>query len=116
VTIKLYFDNDVNLLVIPDLRAEGYDVQTSPEAGNERASDEEQWGYATAQGRVLLTFNRRHFRRLQREWQAAGKPHAGILVSRQYDTADLLDYLRNFLRRETPDSMEDRLANLADYK
>jgi hypothetical protein len=30
--------------------------------------------------RVLLTYNRRHFRRLHRDWLAAGRSHAGIVV------------------------------------
>ncbi|MBI1924111.1 DUF5615 family PIN-like protein [Candidatus Poribacteria bacterium] len=80
---KLYFDHDMNLTVVPDLRADGYDVKTTPEAKNERASDEKQLDYATHEGRVLVTYNRKDFRRLHRHYLSSGKEHAGIWVSRQ---------------------------------
>ncbi len=116
MTILLHCDNDFNLRVVPDLRADGYDVRTSPEAGKEPASDEQQLGYATSEERVIVTFNRKHFRRLHHQWQVAGKSHAGILTCRRYRQDLLLQYLRNFLQRETATSMQNRLVSLADYK
>ena len=112
---KLYFDHDVNLTVLPDLRADGYDVKTTPEAKNERASDEKQLDYATREGRVIVTYNRKDFRRLHRRYLSRGKEHAGILVSKQLPRDQLLLRLQNFLQQVTGDHMRNRLENLGDY-
>jgi hypothetical protein len=43
---------------------------------------------AATLGRVLLTFNRRHFRRHHAAWVAAGRAHAGIVTVPQGGTAE----------------------------
>ena len=66
-----------------DLRAEGFNVLRTEEAGKDRASDEEQLAFATQESRSILTFNIRDFAPLHERWQAAGRNHAGIIVSQQ---------------------------------
>jgi len=60
------------------LRRLGHDVLTVQEAGqaNLGVTDSAVLAFAVSQGRVLLTFNRRHFINLHR----AGSPHRGIIV------------------------------------
>lgn len=45
---------------------------TTQEAGNSSLDDEGQLRFATAQGRVLLSYNKRHFAKLHYDWMAAG--------------------------------------------
>lgn len=45
--------------------------------------DEDHLDYATAQGRVLCTFNVSDFYHLHTEYLAQGKPHAGIVLMQQ---------------------------------
>ncbi len=61
-----------------ELRRLGHDVVTTAEAGQAglAVSDAEVLAQATAQGRAVLTFNRRHFIRLHAE----ASLHAGIIV------------------------------------
>jgi predicted nuclease of predicted toxin-antitoxin system len=63
------------------LRTKGHDVVTAFDAGNagRAVSDEEVLTYATNDGRVVLTLDRRDFIRLHREKPA----HAGIVVCTQ---------------------------------
>ena len=71
-----------------ELRRLGHDVLTAQEAGqaNRRIEDDDVLAFAGAQGRAVLTFNRRHFVRLH----TSGQAHAGILVcTRDPDTAGL---------------------------
>jgi predicted nuclease of predicted toxin-antitoxin system len=114
--VRLYFDNDVNLTVVAALRSDGYDILTSPEAGNATKSDEEQLEYATHEKRVILTFNGRHFKRLHSEWQTAGKMHTGILTSGHVNRVELLRRLRNFLQTRTAQEMVNGLERLHDYR
>jgi len=43
--------------LVRGLRSQGIDVLTAAEAGMTRRSDEEQLGFAAAQGRTLFSFN-----------------------------------------------------------
>lgn len=81
--IRLYFDRHIMSRLAVELRGRGFDVLTTEEAGKDTASDEEQLASATAEGRAIVTFNIRDFAPLHEQWQAAGRPHAGIIVSQQ---------------------------------
>lgn len=65
------------------LRARGVDVLTAFEASMIEHSDEEHLEFATAQGRVLYSFNIKDFYRLHTVYLAQGKSHAGIILARQ---------------------------------
>ena len=76
---RFYTNENFPLQVVRRLRALSHDVLTSLEAGqaNRRIPDEEVLAFATSQGRVLLTQNRRDFRRLHNARIIA---HAGIVL------------------------------------
>src|SRR5688572_5830863 len=77
------------------LRARGFDVTTAHELGTQALDDERQLEYATSDGRTILTFNFVHFLRLGDSWYAAGREHAGIVVSyRQYARRRIGDLAR----------------------
>ena len=71
-------DEDFDYPVVVEPRRLGHDVLTVTEAGqaNQRIEDEDVLAFAVTQGRAVLTFNRRDFRRLHRRNQA----HAGIVI------------------------------------
>src|SRR5260370_12221302 len=95
--IRLYLDRHIMGRVAVDLRVQGYDVLRTEEAGNDTASDEEQLIFATEQARSILTFNIRDFAPLHQQWQTAGRPHAGIIVSQQLGSRQYGLLLRRML-------------------
>jgi hypothetical protein len=60
---KLYADEDFSHPVVQRLRQLGHDILTAQEAGwaGQGIKDEDVLVFATAAGRAVLTFNRRHF-------------------------------------------------------
>jgi hypothetical protein len=70
-----YADENFDYPVVEFLRQLGHDVLTVQEAGQTGGDDPQVLADATAAGRAILTFNRRHFERLHRQ----GTPHAGIV-------------------------------------
>lgn len=72
----LYADENFKFAVVERLRAFGHDVLTVQAAGQGGGSDPAVLAYATAAGRAVLTFNRRHFVRLHSHTAT----HAGIIV------------------------------------
>ncbi len=80
---RLYLDEDVHSAVATGLKRRGFNVLTTIEAGCSGTADDEQFAFAAAEGRVLVTFNRGDFARLHGEYLDQGRKHAGIVVSRQ---------------------------------
>ena len=75
---RLYSNENFPLPVVEELRRLGCDVTIVLETGRAGQAwpEEEVLRYATAENRVLLTLNRKHFIRLHR----AQVPHAGIVA------------------------------------
>src|SRR5438094_3603081 len=96
--LRLYLDRHVMTRLADDLAQRGYDCLNTQQAGNDRASDEEQLAVATAQSRAIVTYNIRDFAPLHKTWLAAGRSHAGIIVSRQLGGLQYGVLLRRMLR------------------
>jgi hypothetical protein len=75
---RLYANENFPLPVVEELRRLGHEVLTTYEAGDAGKSvpDEQVLAFATAEGRVLVTINRKHFIHLHN----ANLDHAGIIV------------------------------------
>jgi predicted nuclease of predicted toxin-antitoxin system len=78
---RLFADENFPRPVVEALRSLGHDVLTVQQAGmaNQAVSDEVVLAFATAQGRAVITVNRRHFFRLH----ASALHHAGIIICTQ---------------------------------
>ena len=77
---RFYSNENIPLQVVTELRRLGHDVLTSLDAGRANASvlDSEVLAFAVAEGRILLSHNRRHFLHLHRH---RTRDHAGIVLS-----------------------------------
>lgn len=75
---RLYSNENFPLPVVEELRRLGHDVLTIQETSKAEQSvpDEEVLAFASADGRAVLTLNRKHFIHLHR----AQTKHAGIIV------------------------------------
>lgn len=69
---RLYADEDFDYPIVKELRRLGHDVLTVQEAGqgNQATSDDAVLSFAIADGRAVVTLNRRHFLRLHRRTPA----------------------------------------------
>jgi predicted nuclease of predicted toxin-antitoxin system len=117
--VRLYFDRHIMKRLTVDLRGRGYDVLTTEEAGKDTASDEEQLAFATAEKRAIFTFNIRDFAPLHEVWRAAGRPHAGIIVSQQLRSREygqLLQRMLRLLNHFTAEEMVGNLVHLEQFK
>ena len=77
--MQLYADEDFPLTVVEELRRLGHDVLTAQEDGYQSRPDSDVLARAHALGRSVLTHNRRHFERLDRQ----GALHSGIVSATQ---------------------------------
>jgi len=110
--MRLYVDEDAMArAVVLGLRARGVDVMTVFEAGMIGQSDAAQLEYATAQSRVIYTFNVGHFCQLHAEYLAAGKTHAGIIVvyRQRYSVGEQMRKLLQLIETQSAEKMRNRL-------
>jgi hypothetical protein len=75
---RLYANENFPLAAVQELRRLGHDVLTTVEAGraNQAVPDADVLAFANAEGRALLTLNRRDFIRLAR----INPAHSGVIV------------------------------------
>lgn len=117
--VRLYLDRHIMGRLAVDLRGRGYDVVRTEEVGKDTAPDEEQLAFATAENRAVLTFNIRDFAPLHEAWQAAGRAHAGVIVSQQFGRRDyglLLQRMLRLLNHFTREEMIGNFVHLEQFK
>ena len=105
----LYCDEDVSVVLAAMLRARGFPVATTRDAGHLGWTDERQLQAAADADCVFLTHNRTDFERLHREWLGSGRRHAGIVITRRRLLGEMTVRSGRLLGRLTPDDFRDQL-------
>ena len=116
--IRLYFDEDsMRHALVHALRARGIDVQTALDVGMIERSDEDHLRFATAQGRVLCSFNVGDFYRLHTDYMAQHQTHTGIILTRQqqYSVGEHMRHLLRLIAHLTAEDMRNRVEFLSAW-
>lgn len=104
--MRLLLDADLSPRRIGDpLEQLGHDIRAlASEAALEGLPDEAVLELATAEERILVTRNSRHFAPLARTWAEGGREHAGLILIwlPQSDSAAIVEAVRRRLD-ERPD-------------
>ena len=111
MALQFYSNENFPLVMVNLLRAEGYDVLTSYEAGqaNQGIPDDQVLQYAKATNRILITENRQDFIDLHR----TVPNHAGIIIFKyDRDYAGKIRVVTDFLNSEDGKSLKNRLLRV----
>jgi len=114
--ITLHLDEHVQVSLAEGLRTRGVDVMTTQEAGNYSLDDIGQLNFAAKEGRVLLSFNKRHFAKIHYVWMEKGRPHAGIILSDQLTVGIIIRRLMRLYFSLSREDMQNRLEYLSAWK
>jgi predicted nuclease of predicted toxin-antitoxin system len=107
--IRLYLDEDVNVLVADLLNARGFDVLTVRDAGQLQSSDEEQLAYAVEQQRALVTHNSSDFEYLIQTYFDTERKHYGVILVVRRSPQEIAKRLLAILNQVTADEMENQV-------
>ena len=107
--IDLYLDEDVNVVVSHLLRARGFSVTTTQEAGQLGRTDAEQLTFACDRGKAILTHNRVDFEALARIYFEESRPHSGIIIAVRRQPKELSLRLLSLLNSYTSDEIENQV-------
>lgn len=106
--IDLYLDEDVNVLLADLIRARGYRVMTTQEAGRIGSTDAEQLAFATSQGKTILTHNRVDFEALARTHFEDNRTHSGIIIAVRRHPKELARRVLILLNSLTADEIQNQ--------
>jgi hypothetical protein len=107
--IDLYLDEDVDVVLSRLVRARGFRVTTTQEAGHVGNTDAEQLGLATDQGKTILTHNRVDFEALARRYFEDKKTHSGIIIAVRRHPKELARRVLILLNSLTADEIENQI-------
>ncbi len=99
------------------LQARGVDVLSALEAGMVEKSDPLHLEYATAQGRVLYSFNVGDFHRLHTAWLTEGRSHCGLILSKQqqYSVGEQMRRLLKLIATRSAEEMRNHVEFLGAW-
>ena len=99
------------------LDARDVDIVTALDEGMIQRRDEEHLDYATAQGRVLFSFNIRDFYRLHTVYLGAGKVHAGVLLAQQqrYSVGEQMRRMLKLIASRSAEEMVNQIEFLTAW-
>ena len=118
-TIRLYFDEDsMDRALVQAMRARNVDVITAFESEMIERTDQDHLDFATAQRRVLYSFNVGDFYQLHTSYLDGNKPHAGIILSRQqhYSVGEQMRRLLKLIATLSANDMENRVEFLGTWR
>ena len=102
-------DEDVFKSLAPALRTRGFDAVSVHDLGHYGWADEEHLAYAADEGRAVFSFNAPDFIALHTLYHQEGRPHAGIVLSKQRAFRETLHLLLGLLNRVTAGEMKNQL-------
>ena len=107
--IECYLDEDVSALVADLIKARGFGIITTQQAGRRGKSDAEQLDYAVGRRATLVTHNRADFEFLAREYFNSGRKHHGIVIAVRRPAHEITRRLLVILNHVTADEIEDQV-------
>jgi len=116
--IRLYLEEDsMRRALAQALRSRGVDVTTALDEGMIDREDEEHLDYATAQGRVLYSFNVGDFYDLHTAYLTQGKSHAGLILAPQqrYSVGEQMRRLLKLMAAKSAEDMKDQVEFLSAW-
>jgi hypothetical protein len=114
--VPLYLDDClIAKQVARQLRAAGHLIYVTSELGVEGQADELHLETATSLGAVLTSQNQKDFSPLHHRWQAEGRQHAGVLVTRQLAIGLRVRSLERAARLLTPQIAANQLLRLDPF-
>jgi hypothetical protein len=107
--IRLYLDEDVDVLLRDLLRGRGFHATTTQEAGQIGKTDEHQLAFATAHGHAIVTHNRVDFELLARKYFDESRTHSGIIIAVRRPPLEMLRRPLIVLNHVTADEIENQI-------
>ena len=118
MTFPLYLDEDgMERDLVRALRARQVDAITALCAGMIGRGDPDHLAFASAQGRVLFSYNASDYYRIHTELLTTGKSHAGIILAPQqrFSIGELTRRLLRLMSARSAEQMNNQVEFLSSW-
>jgi predicted nuclease of predicted toxin-antitoxin system len=112
--IKLYLDEDVDVVLADAVRRRGYDATTTRNCGNLGIADLAQIDFARNSSFVILTHNVQDFPRLHYEIIGNGRRHPRLIIAKKERLTVILRRLLKLLAARSAEDAQDTLEYLSN--
>ncbi|CAN5240193.1 hypothetical protein BH20ACI1_BH20ACI1_02420 [soil metagenome] len=110
IFIRLYLDEDVDVLVAELIRSQGFQAITTNEVGRKGEKDPQQLEYAVKRQYAIVTHNRLDFEMLAQQYFADDQTHYGIIIAVQRLPHEIAELLLEILNDFTADEMVNQIV------
>ena len=107
--IHLYFDEDVSVGIVENLRTRGFDVLSARDADALGKSDDEQMLYAVSLRRAVVTHNRVDFEKQHTKFLESGMTHYGMIIAKRRKDAEVVSKMLALLDSVTAEEIRNQL-------
>ena len=107
--IRLFLDEDVDVLLAELLRSRGFYAETTQDAQRKGATDRSQIEYCTRQNLTLFTHNRVDFENLATELFERGIAHPGLIIAHRKPVHAMLPRLLDILNDVSSDEISNQI-------
>jgi len=107
--IHLYFDEDVSVGIVENLRMRGFDVLSARDADALGKSDDEQMLYAVSLHRAVVTHNRVDFEKQHAKFLESGMTHYGVIIAKRRKDAEVVSKMLALLDSATAEEIQNQL-------
>jgi len=107
--LHLYFDEDVSVGIVENLRTRGFDVLSARDADALGKSDDEQMLYAVSLHRAVVTHNRVDFEKQHAKFLESGMNHYGVIIVKRRKDAEVVSKILALLDAVTAEDMQNQL-------
>jgi len=114
--IRLLLDEHVWEGLTEALIQQGYDVVHVTHTEQCGMDDDVLLAWAADQGRAVLTYNVRHFVPLVAQWYATHREHAGVILSLQLPSGELLKQVKRLLAALSADELKNTVRWLQEFR
>lgn len=112
---KLLLDEHIWPGLIEVFEPQGHDLQHVVRVGLQSATDEAVLNLAARDDRAVLTNNYRDFALLVADWYAAGRAHAGVILTRQLPRSELIQQVRQLLESASAEELRNTCRWLHEF-
>jgi len=109
IFIKLYLDEDVDVLVAELIRSQGFHAITTSEVRRKGEDEPQQLEYAVSRQCAIVTHNRVDFEMLAQQYFADDLTHYEIVIAVQRLPHKITELLLNILNDFTADEMINQI-------
>ena len=112
----MYLNENLSDEIAQRLRMNDIDAVSSHETGMDAREDDEQLQFAVAQGRAIVSINKKDYRRLNARYKANGWEHEGIILSRDIDHSIIYKRLLRLVSSLQAEDIRNRIIRLHQFR